>query len=136
MILLSEKSINSKKGNIMIKVRLAVMNDDACENIWEAQCKGLYAVYVDMQLPMSPDTDHKKLDDLFLDMTQEQLESFIYCCDNHKELTIDAKEEAECADDLEDFYAEIYNEFGNELLLHNDSDYSIIRNVETEIMKP
>ena len=123
-----------KEKEIMIKVRLAVMNDDACENIWEAQCKGLYAVYVDLELPMSPSMDHKILDDLFLDMTQTQLESFIICCDNYKELTIDAKEEAAEADDPIDFYADCYNCFGNELIQH-DSDYSVILNVEKELFE-
>ena len=73
-------------------------------------------------------------------MTQEQLESFIYCCDNHKELTIDAKEEAAMSriddDHLVDLYADYYNEFGKELIEDHDSDYSIIRNVETELLKP
>ena len=119
----------------MIKIRLAVMNDDFCDNIWEAECKGLYAAYVDLELPMSSKTDHKVIDDLFLDMTQTQLESFILCCDNHRELFIDAIEEAACVDDLEDFYADCYNEFGKELMDH-DADYSIILNVETELLKP
>lgn len=118
----------------MIKIRLAVMNDYFCENIWEAECKGLYAVYVDLELPFRSKTDHKKrIDDLFLDMTQDQLESFILCCENHKELVIDAIEESIC--DPLDFYADCYNEFGKELMDH-DADYSIILNVETELLKP
>lgn len=137
----------------MIKVRLAVMNDDAC---WEKPAfdyrdqirnAEFYAVYVDLELPMSCNSDEKMISRMFDELSTNDLENFIISCDNHIRLEVDKEErerarDAENRDDnteyhLSELHSDMYNEFGT-TLLYSDEDffYKRVDNVETELMRP
>ena len=129
----------------MIKVRLAVMNDEACwkpfayeytDEILNAEFR---AVYVDLELPMSCDSDVKIISRIFDAYTSEDLAYFIENCDNHITLEVDKeeREKAKLENCLEDLHNEMYNEFGN-ILLDDSEDYFYTRidNVDTELMMP
>ena len=129
----------------MIKIRLAVMNDDACwkpfaydytDHILNAE---FYAVYVDLELPMSCYTDEKLISKMFDEISDNDLEYFINRCDNHIRLEVDKEDrlEATAKDHLYELHDDMYDEFGC-ILLNNSEDffYTRIVNLDTELMRP
>lgn len=139
----------------MIKIRLAVMNDDACwiKPAFDYTAHKLnaefYAVYVDLELPLA--FLDKDMCRFFEELSIEQLESFIESCDNYIRLEVDKKdrEKAIAKDHLYELHDDMYNEFGVELLYyrnqngalvdiekHEEYDYVRIENVDTELMLP
>lgn len=139
----------------MIKVRLAVMNDDACWKKPAFDYKShklnaeFYAVYVDLELPIA--FLDKDMCRFFEELSVEALESFIVSCDNHIRLEVDEEErkEAIAQGDLGELHDVMYDEFGIELLYYRNEngalvdieeheDYPLVRieNVDTELMYP